>query len=40
MAESGYKELISYKLSQIAFDLGWDFTPKYYGRVEDGRQRD
>lgn len=40
MAEAGYKKLISYKLAQIAFDLGWDFVPKYYTRIEDSRQRD
>ncbi|MBI4225514.1 hypothetical protein HY612_00190 [Candidatus Roizmanbacteria bacterium] len=40
MAEAGYKSLISYKLAQIAFDLGWDFVPKYYRRIEDSRQRD
>jgi len=40
MAEAGYKQLISYKLSRIAFDLGWDFVPKYYNRIEDSRQRD
>lgn len=40
MAEAGYKSLISYKLAQIAFDLGWDFVPKYYERFEDARQRD
>lgn len=40
MAEAGFKKLISYKLAQIAFDLGWDFVPKYYRRIEDGRQRD
>lgn len=40
MAEAGYKQLISYKLSQIAFDLGWDFVPKYYSKFEDSRQRD
>lgn len=40
MAEAGYKQLISYKLSQIAFDLGWDFVPKYYYKIEDSRQRD
>lgn len=40
MAESGYKNLISYKLAQIAFDLGWDFVPKYYKKFEDSRQRD
>jgi four helix bundle suffix protein len=36
----GYKSLISYKLSRIAFDLGWDFVPKYYRKYEDSRQRD
>lgn len=40
MAEAGYKNLISYKLAQIAFDLGWDFVPRYYRRIEDSRQRD
>lgn len=40
MAEAGYKQLISYKLAQIAFDLGWDFVPRYYQRIEDSRQRD
>ncbi|MDP2637085.1 MAG: four helix bundle protein [bacterium] len=40
MAEAGYKQLISYKLAQIAFDLGWDFVPKYYKKYEDSRQRD
>ncbi len=40
MAEAGYKSLISYKLSQIAFDLGWDFVPQYYNKFEDSRQRD
>lgn len=40
MAEGGYKSLISYKLSQIAFDLGWDLTPQYYSKYEDKRQRD
>ncbi len=40
MAEAGYKTLISYKLAQIAFDLGWDFVPRYYKRIEDSRQRD
>ena len=34
MAEAGYKQLISYKLAQIAFDLGWDFVPKYYPKKE------
>lgn len=40
MAEAGYKSLISYKLALIAFELGWDFVPKYYARIEDSRQRD
>ena len=40
MAQAGYKSLISYKLSQIAFDLGWDFVPIYYKKFEDSRQRD
>ncbi|MBI2315172.1 four helix bundle protein [Candidatus Daviesbacteria bacterium] len=40
MAEAGYKSLISYKLAQIAFDLGWDFVPRYYSKYEDSRQRD
>ncbi len=40
MAEAGYKKLISYKLAQIAFDLGWELVPTYYGRYEDARQRD
>lgn len=40
MSEPGYKQLISYKLSQVAFILGWEFVPKYYHRIEDGRQRD
>ncbi|MBI2008520.1 hypothetical protein HYS82_02590, partial [Candidatus Amesbacteria bacterium] len=40
MADPGYKQLISYKLAQIAFDLGWDFIPRYYTKPEDGRQRD
>jgi four helix bundle suffix protein len=40
MAEPGYKQLLSYKLSQIAFDLGWDFVPRHYPLYEDARQRD
>lgn len=40
MAEAGYKQLISYQLAQVAFDLGWDFVPKYYRRIENSRQRD
>ncbi len=37
---AGYKNLVSYKLAQIAFDLTWEFVPQYYYRVEDSRQRD
>ena len=37
---AGYKNLISYKLALIAFDLTWEFVPQYYYRIEDGRQRD
>lgn len=40
MPEAGYKQLISYKLAKIAFDLGWDFVPQYYFHYEDRRQRD
>lgn len=40
MTEPGYKSLISYKLAQIAFDLGWEFVPLYYNKYEDHRQRD
>lgn len=40
MAEPGYKQLISYKLALIAFELGWEFVPTYYKRFEDSRQRD
>jgi four helix bundle protein len=40
MAVAGYKSLVSYKLAQISFDLGWDFVPKYYSKYEDSRQRD
>lgn len=40
MAESGFKKLISYKLAQLAFALGWNFVPRYYNRIEDSRQRD
>lgn len=40
MAEQGYKQLLTYKNAQIAFDLGWDFVPKIYSRMEDHRQRD
>lgn len=40
MADPGYKKLLSYKLSQIAFILGWEFVPLYYYKYEDHRQRD
>lgn len=40
MAEPGYKSLISYKLARAAFELGWDFVPRYYNKYEDARQRD
>src|SRR3989344_219570 len=40
MAEPGYKSLISYKLANIAFLLGWEFVPLYYHKYEDNRQRD
>jgi four helix bundle suffix protein len=40
MAEAGYKQLISYRLAKVAFELGWDFVPKYYNKIEDSRQRD
>lgn len=38
--EQGHKQLLTYKLAQVAFDLGWDFVPKIYFRMEDHRQRD
>lgn len=40
MGNPGYQSLISYKLAQIAFDLGWEFVPLYYSKYEDNRQRD
>lgn len=40
MNTPGYQSLISYKLAQIAFDLGWEFVPLYYNKYEDHRQRD
>lgn len=40
MSEPGYKQLISYQLAQIAFDLGWNLVPQYYPKNEDARQRD
>ena len=38
--DAGYKQLISYKLADIAFVLGWEFVPTYYSKYEDNRQRD
>ena len=40
MAEAGYKQLLSYKLANMAFQIGWEFVPLYYKKYEDGRQRD
>lgn len=40
MADAGYKQLLSYKLAQIAFLIGWEFVPLYYQKYEDHRQRD
>lgn len=40
MAEAGYKQLLSYKLAEIAFLIGWEFVPLYYSKYEDHRQRD
>lgn len=40
MSIQGYKQLISYKLANIAFLLGWEFIPLYYKKYEDNRQRD
>lgn len=40
MNEPGYKSLISYSLAQTAFDLGWDFVPQFFSKIEDSRQRD
>lgn len=36
----GYKSLLSYQLSKIAFDLGWEFIPQYFIGSEFSRQRD
>lgn len=36
----GYKNLLTYKLTKIIFNLTWEFVPDYYYRLEDGRQRD
>jgi four helix bundle suffix protein len=36
----GYKTLISYQLTLIAFNLVWEFVPIHYYKIEDGRQRD
>lgn len=35
----GYKKLLSYKLSKIAFDLTWELAPILYPAYEDSRQR-
>lgn len=40
MSQPGYKDLLSYKLADIAFQLGWELIPLYYRKYEDGRQRD
>lgn len=40
MAPPGYKQLISYQLASLAFQLGWEFVPAYYSKFEDARQRD
>ncbi len=32
--------MLSYKLANIAFLLGWEFVPLYYSKYEDHRQRD
>jgi four helix bundle suffix protein len=40
MPEAGYKQLVSYQLSKIAFELGWEITPILYPLPEDKRQRD
>lgn len=40
MSEVGYKQLLSYKLADIAFILGWEFVPTYYPNRDEGRQRD
>lgn len=36
---SGYKQLITYKLARIIFDLTWEFVPEYYSSYDDSRQR-
>lgn len=38
--QPGYKSLLSYKLADIAFQLGWELVPQYYKKHEDARQRD
>lgn len=45
MAEADYKQLISYKLAKIAFDLGWDFVrgnllDKQMNAVESKHERE
>lgn len=40
MNNPGNQSLISYKLAQLAFDIGWEFVPLYYHKYEDNRQRD
>lgn len=40
MAEPGYKALVSYQVTHVAFELGWDYIPVLYPRYEDARQRD
>jgi len=35
----GYKKLLSYQLSKIAFDLTWELAPVLYPTFEDSRQR-
>lgn len=40
MAEAGYKQLVSYRLAAMAFNLGWQIVPLYYKKYEDSRQRD
>lgn len=35
----GYKNLLSYKLAKIAFDLTWELAPIIYPAPEDSRQR-
>lgn len=37
---AGYKQLFSYQLAKVAFDLGWEFVPSYFVGIEFHRQRD